>query len=293
MPEFDAYLMVDWSANGTPKTGKDSIWYCVVSCVHRDAQETTLSNPPTRHQAVNEIASLLVSLVSQNRSVLVGFDFPFGYPAGFAARLGLDTAHPWRDIWGELSRLVVDRENNSSNRFEVAAELNRRLSGEPFPFWGIPPSRSIPYLTPGKSQPHSSHDLAEYRATERCVSGPQPVWKLFYPGSVGSQALLGIPWVWQLRNHPSLSRVTRIWPFETGLQTLPPRDEWEWLVLLAEIYPSLVSKGDDAAQVRALAGHFGMLDGTGQLSSLFAGPSMLPQSARTQVESEEAWILGV
>ena len=30
MPEFDAYLMVDWSASSRPVTGADSIWYCLV-----------------------------------------------------------------------------------------------------------------------------------------------------------------------------------------------------------------------------------------------------------------------
>ena len=30
MPEFDAYLMVDWSASSRPVTGKDSVWYCLV-----------------------------------------------------------------------------------------------------------------------------------------------------------------------------------------------------------------------------------------------------------------------
>jgi hypothetical protein len=188
---------------------------------------------------------------------------------------------------------VVDKDNNANNRFEVAARLNERISGEAFPFWGLPPAQSYPYLTPRKFRQYSSLDFAEYRVTERRISGPQPVWKLTYPGSVGSQALLGIPRVWELRNHSHLSQVTRIWPFQTGLRPLPPRGQREWLVLLAEIYPSLVSRGDDATQVRALAGYFAKLDGIGQLSTLFAGPATLSQSARTQVESEEAWILGV
>ena len=32
MPEFDAYLMVDWSASSRPVTGADSIWYCLAGC---------------------------------------------------------------------------------------------------------------------------------------------------------------------------------------------------------------------------------------------------------------------
>jgi hypothetical protein len=30
MPEFDAFLMVDWSASSRPVTGADSVWYCLV-----------------------------------------------------------------------------------------------------------------------------------------------------------------------------------------------------------------------------------------------------------------------
>jgi hypothetical protein len=30
MSEFDAYLMVDWSASSRPVTGTDSIWYCLM-----------------------------------------------------------------------------------------------------------------------------------------------------------------------------------------------------------------------------------------------------------------------
>ena len=68
---------------------------------------------------------------------MVGFDFPFGYPAGFAARLGLE-GPPWRAVWDEIARLIEDDEGNRNNRFEVGAEFNRRVSGGRFPFWGCP-----------------------------------------------------------------------------------------------------------------------------------------------------------
>ena len=49
----------------------------------------TLVNPPTRHAAKALIADWLAAAPQTNERVLLGFDFPFGYPAGFAARLGL------------------------------------------------------------------------------------------------------------------------------------------------------------------------------------------------------------
>ena len=45
---FDAYLMVDWSAASAPRTGKDSVWWCL--CVWRSGRLVveTNKNSPTR-----------------------------------------------------------------------------------------------------------------------------------------------------------------------------------------------------------------------------------------------------
>ena len=43
--------------------------------------------------------------MARGKRVLIGFDFPFGYPAGFAARLGL-SGPPWQGVWAEIARLV-------------------------------------------------------------------------------------------------------------------------------------------------------------------------------------------
>ena len=94
----------------------------------------------------------------------------------------------------------------------------------------------------------------------------QPVWKLFYPGCVGSQTLLGIPYLLELRTDPALAPVSRVWPFEIGLGALPNRSHRDYLVLHAEIYPSLIQvtpkEGEvkDRAQVRELAAYFAELD---------------------------------
>jgi hypothetical protein len=127
----------------------------------------------------------------------------------------------------------------------------------------------------------------------------QPIWKLFYPGSVGSQALLGIPHVAALRNDAVLSPVSRVWPFETGLGALPGRPKRDYLIVHTEIYPSLLpiqpAAGEvkDAVQVRTMAAHFATLDDAGELSTLFAGPAYLTPGDRKRVEQEEGWTLGV
>src|SRR4029077_7559525 len=129
---FDTFAMVDWSAASVPRTGRDSIWICWI-----DAAGERLVNPATRHGAKTLLAEWLSTAMSRNARVLMGFDFPFGYPAGFAARLGL-SGPPWRAVWDEIARLVEDGEDNDNNRFAVAAALNERVSAGAFPFWGRP-----------------------------------------------------------------------------------------------------------------------------------------------------------
>lgn len=76
---FDAYLMVDWSAASAPKTGKDSVWWCL--CVWRSGRLVveTNENSPTRQACLGVLRAQLRDLAAEGSSVLVGFDFPYGY----------------------------------------------------------------------------------------------------------------------------------------------------------------------------------------------------------------------
>jgi precorrin-8X/cobalt-precorrin-8 methylmutase len=294
MPEFDAYLMVDWSASSRPVTGGDSVWYCLVIRTVNKLSVVALENPATRRQAINEIKDILQGLARREQMALVGFDFPYGYPAGSAAALGLKDAPAWLGVWREIAGRIVDRDDNSNNRFEVAGDLNHRISGGCYPFWGCPQSRQSATISCKKGGP--GH-LAEKRLTD--IGNMQPIWKLFGNGSVGSQALLGIPHLTALRNDAELSPVSRVWPFETGLGAFPSRPKRDYLIVHAEIYPSLlpihpaVGEVKDAVQVRTMAVHFAALDDAGQLSTLFAGPANLAPEDRQRIEREEGWTLGV
>ncbi len=287
MAEFDAYLMVDWSAANRPRTGADSIWYCLLEA---DRQE--VRNVATRAAAWRRLGGLLRERAARGMRVLAGFDFPLGYPAGFARALGLRGAPPWRAAWEEIARLIDDREDNRNNRFAAAAEFNRRISGRAFPFWGCPRgavSDTLAMTRPGGY----GGELAEYRLADRAAPGAQPVWKLCYAGSAGGQALTGIPRVLALRDDPVLATVARVWPFETGL-CLPSRREA--LIVFAEVYPSLTplppgaTPCKDAAQVRALAGRFARAGAEGWLKRLFEPP--LEAADRARVIEAEGWILG-
>ena len=292
-PLFDAYVMVDWSAASTPRRGPDSIWYAIVARRNGTLRRLMLENPSTRAEAESVLIRRLAALQRRGDRVLVGFDFPFGYPSGTAAQLGI-TGLPWRHFWQELDDAVEDGADNRNNRFDVAEALNRRLSGEAFPFWGDVREDGRPYLHRRGRRTHGDDDLAERRLCELRIRSTQPVWKLAGAGSVGSQSLMGIPRVWRIRRDPRLAGACHIWPFETGLR-YDPRPQLQ----LAEVYPSLVpapplkDKPKDAAQVVAIARHFAALDAAGGLERLFAGDPTLTPDERHRVEQEEAWILGV
>jgi precorrin-8X/cobalt-precorrin-8 methylmutase len=295
-PLFDAYLMVDWSARSGPARGADSIWWGLVE--RRDGATALVrrENPPLRAAAIEQLAELLAALSAEGRRSLVGFDFPFGYPAGFAAALGLDGTPPWTALWRLLCERIEDRPDNRNNRFEVAAALNRMTGFGAFPFWGHPPGRSYRRLGPKKPRCYGPDTLGERRLIEQRVRRAKPVWQLAGAGSVGGQALLGIPWVRALRRDPRLGDRVRLWPFETGLEAprTAPGD-----IVIAEVYPSIVKERaetglvKDARQVRTIAEHFAGLDATGTLAPLFAGDPTLSPAERRLVETEEAWILGV
>jgi hypothetical protein len=293
-PRFDAYVMVDWSAESRPKTGANSVWYAVVVRHGGKPLAETPVNPATRAEARDALADRLAAFVADGRRVLVGLDFPFGYPAGLAAMLGLG-GPPWRATWDALAAAIDDRPSNANNRFAVASELNRLATGGPFPFWGCPAAQATDFLAPTRPKAGWGERFpAEFRAAEGHAEGASSPWKCCYTGSVGGQALVGIPVVRALRDDPRLAAATRVWPFETGLAPLPaegPR------VVLAEVYPSMLKlAGDasmvkDARQVTALARRFAALDDAGALAARFGPPEGLTAEARRRAETEEGWIL--
>ena len=296
-PIFDAYLIVDWSANATPKRGADSIWYCLIVRDGRGLRRRLLANPATRWQARGEIAGVLNDLTARGQRVLAGFDFPNGYPAGFARAAGFTASKgpPWWAVWDGLDNLIQDQSNNGNNRFEVAAQLNQHISGGPFPFWGCPPGRQSATLSMRKTRAYND-EMPERRRCEALLPRSQPCWKLYTTGSVGSQALMGIPVLKALRDDPELAAHTLVWPFETGFG--PPAGAEQWRIILAEVYPSILAikakagAVKDAVQVETIARHLARRDSQGALARDLAGPTDLSKAAREIIEVEEGWILG-
>lgn len=207
------------------------------------------------------------------RRVLLGFDFPFGYPAGFG-RAVAGTDDPLA-LWAAIADRVEDRHDNANNRFAVAADLNRMFPA-PGPFWGRPAALALADL-PFRKPPHD-HPFAERREIERHLPRAKTCFQLMGAGSVGSQALLGIAHLDALRRR--YGGDLAVAPFEAPVAP----------IVLAEVYPGLIDAGikarmregeiPDKAQVRLLARALSHLP-PAHLETLLRAGSV-----------EEGWILG-
>ncbi|HUZ13972.1 MAG TPA: cobalamin biosynthesis protein CbiG [Caulobacteraceae bacterium] len=293
---FNAYVIVDWSAASRPTKGADSIWIGVLKRDVRFRMAFEAHNPATRAEAETLIASILDDRARRSERALIGFDFPLGFPRGFAAALKLPLEDPWLAVWNQIDRMVKDRPDNANNRFGVGSEINRRLTGGPFPFWGVPPKDALTTLQPKRGRNHGPGDLPELRHAELAAKGASPIWKLYYQGSVGGQAILGIPVVRRLKL--ARGEAFRIWPFETGWRRLGEAELGGVEVVVAEVYPSmfkgaaLPGEVKDATQVRVAAEHFSRLDEAGRLGALFAPAKDVAADVVVDAQHEEGWILG-
>lgn len=282
MRPFDRVAIVDWSAASKPTPARpsaDAIWIGL-----SDGERVTRVYHRTRESATQALLAICRDAVGHGARLLVGADFPFGYPAGFARALtGRDEALA---LWDWLSARIEDGPDNSNNRFALAAAINAGLAGTG-PFWGRPASLAMADL-PEKGGAREGHGFPERRLVETRVARAQSCWKLYTTGSVGSQALTGIARLAKLRE--ALGASVAVWPFE---------DSAEAPVVLAEVYPSLVNDAvavrlaqgretiKDAAQVAALAQALMRLSRERALAPLFA-----PEAPRS-ILLEEGWILGV
>jgi hypothetical protein len=284
--------MVDWSAAAKPATGKDSIWIGVFKKDVRFRLAFEAHNPATREEAMMVLRGLFVEFKRKGERALVGFDFNFGFPAGTAKALQLKSVD-WAGVWAFLAKDLVDKPTNVNNRFAVANKMNRLMTNEARPFWGAPPKDVQTWLSATKP---TSDGAVQLRAAEK-LAGAKSVWQLSGAGAVGGQTLTGIPRVKALADE--LGDKARVWPFQTGWQTLTEADLDGVDVLFAEIYPALVEATPDGkevpdrAQVRALCDHFAKLDEQSKLGALFGPRDHAALDINAAVEGEEGWILGV
>jgi hypothetical protein len=242
----DLVVAVDWSAASQPRPRKPSPDACWLAWAFHGEPRGRRPPPEYFRTRASCEARLRDLLHAHPGSALVGLDFPLGYPLARDGSLVLPVG---RDLCRFLAGRISDDDSNRNNRFEVAAELNRALAarfGESHgPFWGCPANRSYEddALLPRKRVMAAA---PEYRAVERHVRETrrlaiQSPWKLYTTGSVGGQALLGLPAVHRLLD--ALGDRARLWPFESIENTQDHASDH--LVVLTEIWPTL----HDAAAV--------------------------------------------
>jgi hypothetical protein len=86
---FDADIFVDWSAANGLKPAKpstDAVWVGELVTQTGFQQETYHRS---RFDSTGHVKNALLNQVKEGHRVLVGFDFRYGYPLGFAKALAL------------------------------------------------------------------------------------------------------------------------------------------------------------------------------------------------------------
>lgn len=302
---FDSYVMVDWSSSSTPKRNNDSIWIAHGSWDGDNFTAGPPMNLPTRAAAAGYLRELVASLAASGHRVLVGMDFAFGYPAGFAAALGLSTPEQgsWLALHEHFASDVEDSDENRHNRDSFARACNDKIAPPgPGPFWGCTAKAVAPSLTQHSNGvftfPYGPHGIPKWRVTEARASKrtiTQSVWKLNCGVSVGGQTILGIKHLHELAR----ALGGRRWPFDTGWSVPPPGAPAVWF---AEIFPSLVRYAEwdheyatrrDRTQVQSCVRYAAERDAAGTLADAFAQPSGLEASQLARIVDEEGWILFV
>ncbi|KIC11865.1 molybdopterin biosynthesis protein MoeA [Leisingera sp. ANG-M1] len=277
MTRFDSVLAVDWSAakRKPQRPSKDAIWLGLARNGCAEQQIYCRS----RQEAEAWIDGFLAAEQAAGRRVLAVFDFPFGYPRGFARRVtGSDDPFA---LWQWLEERIEDTEDGSNNRFEIASEMNRLFAG-PGPFWGKPDEQNwpdIPYRKTGVTY----DAVSERRCADLAAKAASSCFQLFFNPTVGSQVLMGLPVLQRLR----LRHQAAVWPFQKVAAAQ---------IVFAEVWPGLIESAVKAAM--AVAGPEEIRDRV-QMRLLSQALSRLPAvelaamlDAAPEDAQEEAWILG-
>jgi molybdopterin molybdotransferase len=271
MTGFDRFVMVDWSGGNDagPTPRKDAIWIGE-SGPEGEADPLYQRN---RLTAEETLCARIETALTAGERLFVGFDFPFGYPAGFAQAL-TGQGDPLA-VWSWLADRIEDAPRDN-NRFDIAGQINRTLGAGKGPFWSNALKRDIPGLP--RTRAGYQNPFPERRVVETRAKGAFTCWQLAGAGAVGSQVLMGLPVLQRLRRR--FPGQIAAWPFE-------PLDR---PVALVEIWPTLIDRAvksatgpddiRDAVQVRMLSRALSRL-----------APGRLAQMLRVAAP-EEGWILG-
>lgn len=267
---FDSFAMVDWSSgNDTgPRPRKDAVWAGAV-LNGNEFEPVYLRN---REVALVWLTALIDDELAAGRRLLVGFDFPFGYPSGFAE--AVTGSRDPLTLWAYYAEHLDDTPKGN-NRFDLAGALNARFPGVG-PFWFNGLARDIPDL-PRKGRARSGHGMAERRRVETLAKGTFSCWQMGGAGAVGGQVMTGLAALQTLRH--AFGDKIAVWPFQ----------DLRAPVAFVETWPSLIdaavrsARDDirDRAQVRLMA------------RALARTPPRILSEMMHCDAPEEGWILGL
>ncbi len=298
---FGAYVVAQWNAAEGRKGGDQTLWIGVMKRDVRFRLAYEAHNPQTRAEGEALLRNILADLAKRGDRALVGFDFGLGLPEGTAKRLDLK-GEAWSALWAFLGSNIVEKPDNTNNRFAVAAKINRLMTDEARPFWGCPPRYAQRWLQPTK--PAGGYgDVPEFRRVEQAIRkthpklAPRAVWQMTGAGAVGGQALLGMSAARRLVN--DLGSSVAVWPFGTGWRALSEADVAPLSVVVAEVFPPLfpakAEPGEvkSAVEVRGACEALARMDEAGTLGAAFAPAKGASEADIAVVQGEEGWILGV
>ncbi len=127
------------------------------------------------------------------------------------------------------------------------------------------------------------------------MKGAPSIWKLYYNGSIGGQAILGVPMVRRLKQ--KYGDALKTWPFETGFSALTPAALEGVDILAAEVFAGgedakpMPGERKDQTEIRGAAERLARLDETGKLAALFDAPKGVAARDQDTARTEEGWIL--
>ncbi len=295
---FDAYIFVDWSASKSPKSGPDSIWIAEGEWINCNLRLSAPCNLSTRCAAMDYLAQRLATYAENGKRVLLGFDFAYSYPGSFFSQSFI----PCRAaLWQYLSKNITDAPTNANNRFQVANAIN---AGLPSPLlWGRPQGQAhLSLANLSSKKPSALTNCLSFRLIEKVLRGmglqPKSAFQLFGNGSVGSQVLMGLPRIEQLKL--AFPNYFLTWPFDTGW-ALQPTTLPKPAIINCEIWPGAIlvcnfHKIKDASQMISYVIWAAREDAYGGLPHWFQVPGrhcQLSPSQITAAQNVEGWILGV
>ncbi|NIJ26575.1 cobalamin biosynthesis protein CbiG [Brevundimonas terrae] len=302
---FDSYIIAKWTAAEGKKLGDQTLWIGVAKRDVRFRLYTETHNVATRAEGEALLEHLLTEHRKRGDRVMLGLDFDFGFPAGTAALLKLE-GRPWEAMGKFLSANIVDKADNTNNRYQVAAKMNRLMTDQPWPFWGAPASQAQRWLTSTKPPEDAGVDIPEFRLTEEAglkkKLPAKSVWQMHGAGAIGGLTLVGVPMLRRLMD--KLGTSAAIWPFGTGWRELGEEDLAPLSTLVVEVLPAMfkatrlenadgVKEYKTQSEVRTAAEAFAVMDDEGQLQKAFAPPAKTSAKTIDKVENEEGWILGI